>query len=80
MQLLDTPNPNAKKLLINHTQSAGENLNIENFKQDEIEYKLLNLDGIDSIFVGPDFYTILKNNTADWNVILKDINNILDKI
>ena len=80
MQLLDTPNPNAKKLLINHTQSAGENLNIENFQQDEIEYKLLNLDGIDSIFVGPDFYTILKNNTADWNVILKDINNILDKI
>ena len=80
MQLLDTPNPNAKKLLINHTQSSGENLNIENFQQDEIEYKLLNLDGIDSIFVGPDFYTILKNNTADWNVVLKDINNILDKI
>ena len=80
MQLLDTPNPNAKKLLVNHTQSTGEYLNIENFQPDQIEYKLLNLDGIDSIFVGPDFYTILKNNTADWNVVLKDINNILDKI
>ena len=80
MQLLDTPNPNAKKLLVNHTQSAGENLNIENFQPDQIEYKLLNLDGIDSIFVGPDFYTLLKNNNADWNAVLKDINNILDKI
>ena len=80
MQLLDTPNPNAKKLLIKHDQVAGENLNLQNFQPDQIEYKLLNLDGIDSIFVGPDFYTILKNNTADWNVVLKDINNILDKI
>ena len=80
MQLLDTPNPNAKKLLIKHDQVAGENLNLQNFQPDQIEYKLLNLDGIDSIFVGPDFYTILKNNTAAWDVVLKDINNILDKI
>ena len=80
MQLLDTPNPNATKLLIKHDQVAGENLNLQNFQPDQIEYKLLNLDGIDSIFVGPDFYTLLKNNDADWNTILKDINNILDKI
>jgi len=80
MQLLDTPNPNAKKLIIKHGQVAGENLNLQNFQPDQIEYKLLNLDGIDSIFVGPDFYTLLKNNDADWNAVLKDINNILDKI
>jgi len=80
MQLLNTPNPNAKKLLIKHDQVTGENLNLKNFQPDQIEYKLLNLDGIDSIFVGPDFYTLLKNNDADWNAILKDINNILDKI
>ena len=80
MQLLDTPNPNAKKLLIKHDQVAGENLNLQNFQPDQLEYKLLNLDSIDSIFVGPDFYTLLKNNDADWNAVLKDINNILDKI
>ena len=80
MQLLDTPNPNAKKLLIKHDQVAGENLNLQNFQPDQIEYKLLNLDGIDTIFVGPDFYTLLKNNDADWSAVLKDINNILDKI
>lgn len=80
MQLLDTPNPNAKKLLIKHDQVAGENLNLKNFQPDQIEYKLLNLDGIDSIFVGPDFYTLLKNNDADWKAVLEDINNILDKI
>jgi len=80
MQLLNTPNPNAKKLLIKHDQVTGENLNLKNFQPDQIEYKLLNLNGIDSIFVGPDFYTLLKNNDADWNAVLKDINNILDKI
>ncbi len=80
MQLLDTPNPNAKKLLIKHDQVVGENLNLQNFQPDQIEYKLLNLDGIDTIFVGPDFYTLLKNNDADWSAVLKDINNILDKI
>ena len=80
MQLLDTPNPNAKKLLIKHTQNSGENLNISNFEPHEMEYKLLNIDGIDSIFVGPDFYTILINSDADWHYVLKDIKNILDKI
>ena len=80
MQLLDTPNPNAKKLLIKHGQNSGENLDISKFKPHEVEYMLLNIDGIDSIFVGPDFYTILKNKETDWHDILKDINNILDKI
>ena len=80
MQLLDTPNQNAKKLIIKHDQRVGENLNINNFQPNEIEYKLLNLEGIDLIFVGPDFYTLLKNNSSDWKVVLKDINNILDKI
>ena len=80
MQLLDTPNPSAKKLLIKHGQNSGENLDISNFKPHEMEYKLLNIEGIDSIFVGPDFYTLLKNNSSDWKVVLKDINNILDKI
>lgn len=80
MQLLDTPNPNAKKLLIKHGQNSGENLDISKFKPHEVEYKLLNIDGIDSIFVGPDFYTILKNKETDWHDVLKDINNILDKI
>ena len=80
MQLLDTPNPSAKKLLIKHGQNSGENLEISNFKPHEMEYKLLNIDGIDSIFVGPDFYTILKNKETDWHDVLKEINNILDKI
>ena len=80
MQLLDTPNPSAKKLLIKHEQNSGENLDISNFKPHEMEYRLLNIDGIDSIFVGPDFYTILINSYADWHYVLKDIKNILDKI
>ena len=44
MQLLDTPNPNAKKLIIKHDQRVGENLNINNFQANEIESILTYLD------------------------------------
>ncbi len=80
MQLLDTPNPNAKKLLINHSQEVGQYLDLDNFNQGDLEYELLKASGIESIFVGPDFYTLLKNSSSDWSTVLKDINNILDTI
>ena len=69
-----------KKLLINHSQEVGQYLDLSNFNQGDLEYELLKTSGIESIFVGPDFYTLLKNSSSDWSTVLKDINNILDKI
>ena len=80
MELLETPNPNAKKINIQHDKIVGEYINKQDLDQDSFELRILNLPEIDSIFVGPNLYTILKKANADWESISRDINTILDKI
>jgi 2-keto-3-deoxy-L-rhamnonate aldolase RhmA len=41
-------------------------------------WNLLEIEGIEKIFTGPNFITITKSNAADWNTIKNDINNIFD--
>ena len=67
MELIDTPNPNAKK--------------IETDVQDEeIVNNLNNIDGVSSVFLGPDFITITKYESFSWELITQDIINIFDKL
>ena len=80
MELLETPNPNAKKINIQHNKIVGEYIDRQDLDQDSFEFKILNLPEIESIFVGPNFYTILKKANSDWENISRDINTILDKI
>ena len=80
MQLLDTPNPNAKKLIINHDNKVGEYLDINNTSAKSIEYSILSIVGIESVFAGPGFLTILKKENSDWESISKKINTIFDKL
>jgi len=80
MELIDTPNPNAKKILINHTFSISEYLNKENINQDLRFDFLLEISEISSIFTGPGFITIMKNNEAEWDLIKEDIKNNFDKL
>ena len=51
MKLIDTPNPNAKKVETNNT-SMG---------QEELLHKLKNVEGVSSVFFGPGFITITKS-------------------
>ena len=67
MELIDTPNPNAKKI-------------ITDLSENEIPKTLSEVDGVDSIFLGPVFITITKNENIDWESINQDIINILDKL
>ena len=67
MELIDTPNPNAKKLLFDQ-------------KSDDIAESLEEVEGIFSVFVGPGFITITKEDNFDWEVITEDIVNIFDKL
>ena len=67
MELIDTPNPNAKKILF---QTKSEN----------ISKSLEEVDGVSSVFVGPGFITITKQTSSDWEVITKDIVSIFDKL
>ena len=67
MELIDTPNPNAKKILIDQ-------------KSEDISKTLEEVDGISSVFVGPGFITITKEDNLDWKAITQNIINIFDKL
>ena len=72
MELIDTPNPNAKKVEIDSS--------IIDKKSDVIYQELNKIKGITSIFFGPGFITISKSENVEWDSITQDINNIFDKL
>ena len=67
MELIDTPNPNAKKIMTDLDESLVLN-------------DLNDIDGISSIFFGPGFITVSKLENAEWEIITQEINNIFDKL
>ena len=67
MELIDTPNPNAKKVDI-VLPSA------------DIEKELNKIEGVKSVFFGPGFVTIMKEENTEWESINQDIINIFDKL
>jgi hypothetical protein len=67
MELIDTPNPNAKKIMTDLDESFFLN-------------DLNNINGIASVFVGPGFITISKLEDVEWEIITQEINNIFDKL
>ena len=67
MELIDTPNPNAKKIMTNLDESLLLN-------------DLNNIEGISSVFFGPGFITISKLEDAKWEIITQEINNLFDKL
>ena len=66
-ELIDTPNPNAKKI---ETDIDDEKALLE----------LENIIGIASVFVGPGFITITKDQNIGWDIITQDIVDIFDKL
>ena len=67
MELIDTPNPNAKKIITtSEISDPSENL-----------YKI---EGVSSVFFGPGFITIIKNEDTEWESINQDIISIFDKL
>tara|TARA_B100001057_G_scaffold441255_1_gene475734 strand:+ start:7133 stop:7357 length:225 start_codon:yes stop_codon:yes gene_type:complete len=74
MELIDTPNPNAKKILIDKSFSN------EDSKHRVLEENLKSLKGISSVFFGPGFLTILKDEDIKWESITEDITIIFDKL
>ena len=67
MELIDTPNPNAKKILFDE-------------QTEDISSSLKEVQGVSSVFFGPGFITITKQTSSDWEVITEDIVNIFDKL
>ena len=67
MELIDTPNPNAKKIDIDLSTT-------------DIQKELDKIEGVKSVFFGPNFVTITKEENTEWELINQDIINIFDKL
>ena len=80
MDLIDTPNPNAKKILIEHDYEIAIYINNENQEVGGIAKQLIEIDGVKSIFTGPGFLTLTKEENIDWSLINNDILNKFDTI
>ena len=80
MDLIDTPNPNAKKVLIEHDYEIAIYIKKESENIIGVAKDLIEIDGILSIFTGPGFLTITKDESLDWNRINNDILNKFDTI
>ena len=80
MDLIDTPNPNAKKILVEHDYEIAIYINKESQEVAGVAKKLIEINGVESIFTGPDFLTLTKEKSVTWSQINKDILNKFDTI
>ena len=74
MELIETPNPNAKKIVLDQVQ-----FNLEQ-QQNDLTRNLDKIEGVSSVFFGPGFVTITKEENIGWESINQDIINIFDKL
>tara|TARA_Y100001970_G_scaffold256759_1_gene334784 strand:- start:20 stop:262 length:243 start_codon:yes stop_codon:yes gene_type:complete len=80
MELIDTPNPNAKKILIDHDYEIAIYINQDSSDVEGLVKDLIGINGVASIFTGPGFLTLTKEGLADWETINTDILNKFDTI
>ena len=80
MELIDTPNPNAKKILVDHEYEIAIYIDQDSSSSEGLAKNLVEIDGVASIFTGPGFLTITKEEFANWETINNDILNKLDTI
>ena len=78
MELIDTPNPNAKKILIEHNYEIATYINKDSEDVDGVAQLLIEINGVDSVFMGPGFLTITRDENTDWDTINNDISNKFD--
>ena len=74
MDLIDTPNPNAKKVIIDLSSPEDKELG------EKLSNEISEIHGVASVFLGPGFVTIMKEENTDWGSINQDIINIFDKL
>ena len=67
MQLITTPNPNAKKIEIEHGLEVGTVIKSTSDKNNTLCNQLISISGISTIFAGPGFLTLTKEENNDWD-------------
>ena len=74
MDLIDTPNPNAKKVVVDLSSPEDKELG------EKLSNEISEILGVSSVFLGPGFVTIIKDENTEWDSINQDIINIFDKL
>ncbi len=69
-----------KKILIEHNYEVATYINKESEDVDGVAQLLIEINGVDSVFMGPGFLTITRDENADWDTINNDILNKFDTI
>ena len=80
MQLITTPNPNARKIEIEHGLEVGTVIKSTTDKNNTLCNQLISISGISTIFAGPGFLTLTKEENSDWDSINHDIITQFDKL
>ena len=80
MELIKTPNPNAKKIEFKHGLEIGTVIKSTSDENNALCNQLISVSGINSIFAGPEFLTLTKDENSDWDSINHVILNQFDKI
>ena len=77
MELIDTPNPNARKIVMDTSVFDNPTAKVT---QDNISKELSEIEGVSSVFFGPGFVTITKIEKIKWKTINQNIIDIFDKL
>jgi hypothetical protein len=80
MELITTPNPNAKKVEVEHGLDVGTVIKSTSDKNDTLCNQLISISGISTIFAGPGFLTLTKDEDSNWDSINHDIVTQFDKL
>ena len=80
MEIFETPNPNAIKIVFKHSLESGMNITDIDQVDEPLINKIIELESIVSIFSGPDFITVMKQDNSEWESIKSNINLIFDKL
>ena len=72
-----TPNPNALKFNLEHDFEVGMDYFEIKESNPEMINKILSIEGVSSVFVGPNFLTLLKVVEYDWKDIKTTIEELL---
>ncbi|KAM7391517.1 hypothetical protein PAMP_022202 [Pampus punctatissimus] len=77
VQTQDTPNPNSLKFMPGCIVLEGGTMNFSGPREaycSPLARQLFRIDGVKSVFLGPDFITITKSDTdMEWKVIKPDV-------
>ena len=80
MEFITTPNPNAVKVETSHNLEVCTVIESSSDTDDKLCSLFINIEEINTIFIGPNFLTLTKKEDADWDSIKADIAGQFDKL